>query len=232
MKIPRTVLRVTTLLFLGLAVGCETNPPALFRPLYLPSINVASKMMDDPIFPDKRRKGVNYTVVRHAGKHPPYTQKYAQLAQSDSDYTVRAIAIRALNRSRDASATPIFIQHLSDDQPLVRLEAAKALNRLPDNAAVPLLIQHLQPAYDTGSLDDRGTPIQLEEIQDVRIASAEALSHYKSINVARALIDMLDSRDFGLAWQSHQSLQVITGKDFAYDQAAWLNYLSSHSLGT
>lgn len=216
-----------------LSVGCD-NTPALFRPFALPPISKTSAMMNDPIFPDRRRLGVNETVVRHVGKFPPYTLKYIQLAENDPDFTVRAIAIRALNRSRDANATPLFIRGLSDPQPLVRLECAKALNRVPDSASVPLLIIHLQPNYETGAIDpETGNPKTQDETQDVRIAAAEALRHYKTLNVARALIDVLDSRDFGIAWQARNSLHEITGADLGYDQAAWLNYLTmpGHSLG-
>jgi hypothetical protein len=232
MKVFSSKICLALLIFAGLfGTGCETNTPRIFRRFSLPPLQIAAAKMDDPLFPDKRRQGVNEVVVRSVGRRPPYTTKYIQLAQNDPDYTVRAIAIRALNRSRDASADPVFVRALSDDQPLVRLEAAKALNRLPDPTAVPLLIVHLQPTYDTGNFDDRGTPIQQDEIQDVRIASAEALAHYKALNVARALVDMLDSRDFGIASEAHNSLRMITGQDFAYDQGAWLNYLTNHAPG-
>jgi HEAT repeats len=232
MKILSPKFCLALLIFASLfATGCETNSPRLFRRFSLPALPISAAKMDDPLFPDKRRQGVNEVVVRPVGRRPPYTLKYLQLAQNDTDYTVRAIAIRALNRSRDASADPVFVRALSDDQPLVRLEAAKALNRLPDPTAVPLLIAHLQPTYDTGNFDDTGRPLQQDEIQDVRIASAEALAHYKALNVARALVDMLDSRDFGIASEARTSLRTITGQDFAYDQGAWLNYLTNHSLG-
>jgi HEAT repeat protein len=232
MKVLTSKICLALLVLAGLfGTGCETNKPRIFRHFYLPPLQISAAKMDDPLFPDKRRQGVNEVVVRPAGRRGPYTGKYIQLAQNDADYTVRAIAVRALNRSRDASADPVFIRALSDDQPLVRLEAAKALNRLPDPSAVPLLIVHLQPTYDTGNFDDTGRPIQQDEIQDVRIAAAEALAHYKALNVARALVDMLDSRDFGIASEARTSLRAITGQDFAYDQGAWLNYLTNHSLG-
>lgn len=215
---------IATLPFLG---GCE----GWFKPRQPLHVSIAN--LDDQTFPDRRREGVNQIVDRKFGKRPPYVERYVQMAQNDTDFTVRAIAIRALNRSRYAPATPVFIHGLSDANSLVRLEAAKALNRLPDPAAIPLLIVHLQMSYETGNTDDRGVQIQEDESQDVRIASAEALGHYKTLDVARALVDELDTRDFGVAWEARNSLKAITGKDFAYNQAAWLNYLSSpgHTLG-
>lgn len=216
------------LLVFPLIGGCQSSS-GFFGFLHRTPTHVAVAMMNNPIFPDKRREGINDLVETKIGKRPPYTGDYVRIAKTDQDYTVRSVAIRALNRSRDASATAIFINGLSDPDSLVRLEAAKALNRLPDPAAVPLLIQHLQPSYATGTMDDRGLPVQQDETQDVRIAAAQALGHYKQFAVARALIDVLDTRDFGIAWQARKSLLEITGKDFGYDQTAWLDYLSSSS---
>ena len=63
------------------------------------------------------------------------------------------------------------------------------------------------------------------ENRDVRIAAADALRHYRSLDVARALIAQLSSREFGLAWQSRRSLKNLTGKDLHYDESAWLDYV-------
>jgi len=62
---------------------------------------------------------------------------------------------------------------------------------------------------------------------DVRIAAAEAMKHYRSADAARALIGQLSGREFGLAWQAHNSLVRITGKDLRYDEAAWLTYMTN-----
>ena len=58
-----------------------------------------------------------------------------------------------------------------------------------------------------------GCPWLSAEPRDVRIAAADALKHYRSIDVGRALVDTLDSRDFGVAWQSRRSLIRLTGRD-------------------
>jgi HEAT repeat protein len=167
--------------------------------------------MEDRYFPDERRVGINKLVDRSFGRHEPYTDRYMQVAQFDSDYLVRATAIRALNRSREPKATPVFIKALDDSSPLVRQEAAKALANVPDpNAAAPL----------------RRLVASAQETRDVRVAAADALKHYRSLDVARALVDTLDSRDFGVAWQSRHSLIRLTGRDLRYDEGAWLSYLT------
>lgn len=160
---------------------------------------------------DQRREGVNDLVDRSFGKQAPYTDRYAQLAQFDSDPSVRATAMRALNRSREG-AIDVYIEGLTDDSPLVRLEAAKALSNVPDEKAIQPLLKALNS--------------QTEET-DIRIAVADALRHYRSLEVARSLVNALNDRDFSIAWQSRQSLRFMTGNDKRYDQSAWLQYLTS-----
>lgn len=181
-----------------------TNAPARY-----------AMMMENTSSPDARRIGLTELAERPWGEKPPYTSRYAQIAaKEDNDYLLRAAAIRALNRSREPGHTDLFIAGLSDESEWVRLESAKALNRLPDAEAAPALLAVLSKP---------------EEPKDVRIAAAEAVQHYKKLDVARVLVGLLGDRDFGLAWQARRSLERITGQDFRYDDVAWLNYLTGTS---
>jgi hypothetical protein len=162
--------------------------------------------------PDNRRDGIMGLVARPWGETPVYTKAYAEISgDSSQDSLVRATALRALNRSRVRQYTPLYITQLTDPSPLVRLEACKALNRMPDVNAVPQLMKMIG---------------RIEEDKDVRIAATEALRHYKQLEVARALVKLLNERDFGIAWQARRGLTDITQKNFGYDEAAWLNYLT------
>jgi hypothetical protein len=100
---------------------------------------------------------------------------------------------------------------LSESEWLVRLEAAKALVNLPDPDAVRPL------------LDILGNE---NEQLDVRIAAADALQHYRSLEVGRMLVGALQERSFGIAWQARRSLIAMTRHDLGYDQGQWLNYLT------
>jgi hypothetical protein len=172
------------------------------------------KMMEDAASADNRRKGIVALSRREYGQREPYTRRYRQIAQSDSDALVRATAVRALNASRDKSAVPVFIAALSDKSDLVRLQAAKALSTIPDaTAAEPL---------------SRTLGNQAEQ-RDVRIAAAEALRHYRNAGVTRVLAGTVQGRDFSLAWQSRWSLKLITGRDFGHDERKWLEYLASQA---
>jgi HEAT repeat protein len=182
--------------------------------VFTPDVTLkAAQAMENERLPDERRKGINKLVQSDFGRRDPYTKRYAQIASSDPDFLVRATAIRALNRSRYKPATSIFIEALKDKEAhaVVRLEAAKALANIPDPNAATALVDTVNNAA---------------EDRDVRIAAADALRHYKQIEVARALASKLRGNDFGLAWQSRKSLENLTGRDLRYDQTAWLAYLS------
>jgi hypothetical protein len=170
----------------------------------------AAKKMEDTYFPDERREGIIRLADRPYGRKEPYTTRYQQIAQFDSDWLVRATAIRMLNRSRDASATPIFIKALEDPSPVVRVEAAKALKNMPSPDAVQPLLRLVGD-----NNQDR----------DVRIWAAAALGNYRTQEVARGLTSQLGSREFSIAWESRRSLIAITGTDLRYDREAWIEYL-------
>ncbi|MGC4032458.1 MAG: HEAT repeat domain-containing protein [Tepidisphaeraceae bacterium] len=176
-----------------------------------PSARAAA--LEDSKLPDRRRQGIDLLSDYAFGRQAPYTTRYKQVAQFDADGSVRATAIRALNRSRDGSATGAFIAGLDDGTPAVRLESAKALSNVPDTAAVPGLLKVFRDAQQ---------PI------DVRIAAADALRQYRSLEIARALVNVLADREFSLAWQARQSLRTMTGGDKRYDQSAWLEYLTGN----
>ena len=171
----------------------------------------AVRLMQNDRSADARRRGINALLRWDFAQGGPYVRRYRQIARDDPDPIVRATAIRALNRSRDPDARPIFVAALGDASERVRLEAAKALVNLPDPAAADPLIRLVGNA---------------DEDRDVRIAAAEALNQYRTIEVARALTSRLNERDFSVAWQARRSLRRLTGRDFRFDEAAWLEYIA------
>ncbi len=171
----------------------------------------AARDMENSDSADRRRQGINGLLEYDFTRHEPYTTRYRQIAEFDTEATVRATAIRASNRSRDAKARPLFVRALIDRSEMVRLEGAKALVHLPDPSAVAPLLK---------IADNR------EESRDVRIAAVDALKHYRTPAVARALVAALNERDFSIAWQARRSLRYLTGRDYRYDDGAWLAYFT------
>lgn len=171
----------------------------------------AAKSLFDPNRPDKRRQAIMYLSRRKFGREDPYLKYYAEMARTDPDYTVRAMAIRALNRGRDRRVTSLYMQALEDKSDLVRLEAAKALANIPEPLAAAALMKHLE---------------NQDETTDVRVACADALRNYPTLDAAQVLVRALRDRNFAVSWQARKSLKLMTGRDYRYDQAAWLTYLS------
>ena len=166
-----------------------------------------ARTFNDPAStPDDLRQAMMGLVRYEHGRKPPYTDAYAEAARRSPDALVRATAIRALNISRDARATPLFVEKLEDESDLVRLEAAKALANVPADAAPgPLLEVARSP----------------REVLDVRLAAVDALGRYDNPQLRQALIAMLEADDFSLAWQARQSLVNITGEDHGFNLDAW-----------
>jgi hypothetical protein len=171
----------------------------------------AALQLEDHASADNRRNGLNRLMEFPYTHKPPYTKVYEGMAATDEDATVRAAALRACNRSRDAKATPAFIKGLSDKSEWVRLEAAKGLANLPDPSAVPALTKTVSSA---------------DENRDVRIAATDALKYYRTLEVARILSSLLTDKDFSICWQARRSLVFLTHRDFGYDAAAWLSYFA------
>ena len=204
------ILPLATLAILTLSAGCQQIGRLNDR-LQGRTPGRYARLMEDPNRPDNRRQGITGLVGNDFARRDPYTRRYGQIFQSDPDPLVRATAIRALNVSRDTEASDLYLQALADPDPLVRLEGAKALHNMPNPAAAEGLLKLLNDA---------------EENKDVRIAAAAALKYYPRADVARALVAVLPGRDFGIAWEARRSLKRITGVDYAYDETAWLEYIS------
>ena len=85
---------------------------------------------------------------------------------------------------------------------------------MPDSKALDPLTKIVANAYEN---------------RDVRIAAADALRNYRDMNAYRALIHVLNGKDFGVAWQARKSLVLLSGRDMSYNEAAWLGYLTSSS---
>lgn len=184
-----------------------------------------ARMMEDDRSADQRRTGILRLVTDYSfARTGDYTRRYWQIAQGDPDFLVRVAAVRALNRSRDRSVTPIALRYLEDPNPLLRLEAAKALANIPDERAVGPLLRHMNGTIEVRG--EGGRPEAQSETRDVRVACADALRNYPTRDVAKALVDVLREKQFEVAWQARKSLILMTGHDYHYDQGKWRDYLS------
>jgi HEAT repeat protein len=171
-----------------------------------------ARRMFDPSSADIRREAILKYANYDFGRHGEVLKTYVYLS-NDPDYTVRAAALRAMNRSRVTGQTDLYLEKLKENETLVRLDAADALSNVPDPAAIDALVDHMQNDVS----------------QDVRIACTDALRNFRTMDVARALVERLDDNDFAVAWQARQDLELMTGQDFRYDGELWLGYLANQS---
>lgn len=204
-------LAVTGSAFNALAFPVTFTTEATVRWMTDDRPSKADKMLEDKTSPDNRREGMNKLAEFGFLKNEVFTKRCRQIAVSDTDPIVRATAIRTANRARDIKAIKLFISGLSDPSVFVRLESAKALANIPDVSAIPLLIDTLG---------------NTNENRDVRVAAADALKHYRTLPVGRALSDALNDRSFAISWQSQRSLRYMTDRNFGYDAGAWLAYFT------
>jgi hypothetical protein len=185
-----------------------------------------ARMMEDEQSADLRRTG----ILRLAADYPfaraePYTDRYWQIAQGDPNTMVRVAAIRALDRARDRRVVPLAINYMNEADPLLRLEAAKALANMPDDKATPALLRHMGPTIEVRG--ESGRPEPQSESRDVRVACADALRNFQTKDIARALIDVLQDKQFEVSYQAHKSLILMTGHDYGYDIGKWRDFLST-----
>lgn len=190
---------------------------SLDAPIRFMTGDTYSKMASDLDSNDaNRRRAAILDYAQSIGARDEGIRKaYRVMAQYDNDPLVRAAAVRAINITRDTDpdAGAVIIKALKDGHDAVRLEASKAIANLPQQGVAPQLVS---------ILNDEKQPL------DLRIASADALRHYRSPESARALIRQLgQTSNFALSWQSRRSLFLMTGKDFRYSEAAWLDFVAS-----
>lgn len=199
--------RFAAALLLTLAAGCESE---LFTPEpYRPTPAQAARDVFNPEDPDIRRKAVLVLSGARFGNESPYVQTYRTLL-TDPDPTVRAAALRALGRHGEPTDAPAIAAQLKNPAKNVRWEAAVALQRLHHPPVVPALIQAMNQ-------DDH---------PHVRQVCADALGQYAESRVLQALVGALNDRNFSVAWQASQSLELLTGRDFNLDGGRWLDWLN------
>ncbi len=195
--------------FTGVAGTMEAGLEAVGLFLRTPPKQFAQTLVDETATADARRNAINGLVRRPAGQSDTYVAAYAAIAADTSgeDALVRAVAVRALNRS-EADRSELYISLLTDRDERVRLEAAKALSKVPaDDAVAPLL------AMATDSTEDL----------DVRLAAVYALRHYAQPEVVERLVALLDAQPFAVAFQARTALVRMLGIDRGYDRDAWLS---------
>lgn len=141
----------------------------------------------------------------------------------DADPAVRSAAARGLANHGEPVHVPLLVNALKDRDPGVRLEAARGLQRLHHSSAVDaLLVAMREPVI----MRDGRLAAEGEHNAEVRAEAAYALGQYAQTRVLQGLIAGVDDSDLSVNRSALSSLRTLTGQDFGYSRAAWLEWLN------
>lgn len=200
---------------IGVLSGCQeidVTPGAetFMEALRGPPPALAAEWAIDPYDADKRFRGTLLLANAVFAGQPVYMRLFTDNAK-DADPAVRGAALRAIANHGTPEQAGILVEALKDEDASVRLEAARGLQRLHAPPAVDALMGRLKP--------------DVEDEPRVRAEAAEALGQYPERRVLQALIAALADRQLLVNDAASRSLQTLTGQNFGFAQASWVEWL-------
>ena len=212
-------LRYTTILLIllvGILCGCKTkggksyNIDSSIKSMFGADDDTPTEMAAN-VFntkdPDMRRKGIEHMSNKKWALREPYLKLFAEHTKptTESDPSVRAVAVRTLGRAHATKYLPEIIAALQDESSVVRWDAAVVVTDMPSDDAI-LTLQRI--AVSDKSPDARG-------------AAATALRCYLQDSVYRTLLRCLDDESFNVRKAAHESLVFQTKQDKGFEAEGW-----------
>lgn len=194
-----------------LAGGGDLQQNTILTVFSPPDPAEAARWAADPYDPDKRQRGMLLLANAPWGGESVYLRFYRN-ALDDDDPTVRAVACEALGRHGEVEDAMLLAERLTDESSIVRRSAAWALQRVHNPGAIDALI--------------RAASARLESDPETRAAAAMALGQYADVQVVQVLISGLLDQRLLVNQAALSSLTILTGQDFGFDAAAWLQWTS------
>lgn len=174
--------------------------------------------------PDRRARFLNRLTEPSDPQQRDNVLKLLEHAATRSPYPYeRLSAIRSLGRFKDPRAVEIlqnaYYQAREFDavtNNLIKQQALTSLGETGSPAARDLLLRVARAAAEEkDSFEHRLT-------LDERIAAVRALAHFRDPTVARELLPILrNEKDVALRKRTHQTLQLVTGKNLPDDPEQW-----------
>lgn len=178
---------------------------------------------------DVRRGAIRHIAKTRHADLPIVVDGLTAAARNDPSESVRCAAIRALGKLEDQRAVETTLVLLSDpaEHPTVR------------PAGADLRWEAIQVLHEfvKGGIPDRHERNGAQRIairllltdpsRDVRIEAARLLGLFPTTDAARALIEGLRQRDFGIVYESERSLMRLTGRTRDHDPTRWESWLNS-----
>lgn len=199
------------------AAGCSDGPIPEMR-----SLNPFVRQQweeDEQLIATFHRRASDLAALRAQAPGMPADQQasaateLAQRLNDEKSPVMRAELVRALGEFGVPAARSAVVAAMSDESSQVRLAASKALGRQPTQEGFAALSRAV--AEDSN--------------QDVRIAAARELHHFKEFDAPPALRPALDDNDPALQLAAMQSLQSLTGRtEYGNSVATWREYLEGN----
>jgi len=159
---------------------------------------------------DLRREGVRKLCKGKSAKWPQTAEILDLMAQGDPDSYVREEALKGLASIGDEKYLKETLKKtVNDPSEKVRVRAVEILGHQKGQAVMELLLERLKDDQDG----------------QVRAKAAEALANFRDRRAVRGLLGGLIDEEFKVTYRSRQSLRILTGEDFEYDQQVWQDWL-------
>jgi len=177
--------------------------------------------------PDARRQAVNRLALT---KDVTADWAFAALdtvARTDRNEHVRCAAVRAMKNYYDERPVATLLMILN--QPRYKDQVRPTSESLRWDAIIvlhELRRRMLIPAdREQEALDSLLTALRREKDRNIRLAAADALGWYSDRRALEALVEAMNSRDYGLARGCNQSLVRLTGVDHDCQADRWASWL-------
>lgn len=186
---------------------------------------VASTVLAELLFP-KPGPGPRSDALRHEPlvmlyievltrlADPTAVQTLIKLSMSDAPPSIRDKSLESLRKIAPRAATFAFMQHLGSDNPTEINKAARAILAMKDTVAVLSLIERVVTSHKRTSGGGANSNYQFDGGGGFTFGQAPPKTEIKPSQNADVLAALVE----------------LTGENFEYDRAAWLDWYSRTHL--
>ena len=178
---------------------------------------------------DERRHAVHRIAASRYLTREVVVDGLSVIARTDASPSVRCAAVAALGRSEHAGAAAVLVRVLHQPSTPRMTVTGSGLDVRWDalRAILALLERSLFPADQLTALREPAAELlSRDRSREVRQTAARVLGYLPDRGVLEPLIDGLEQRDFGVAYESERSLMRLTGHTFDYDPIRWGEWLA------
>ncbi|MCP4250982.1 MAG: HEAT repeat domain-containing protein [bacterium] len=178
---------------------------------------------------DERRHAVHRIASSRYLNREVVVDGLSVIARTDTSLSVRCAAVAALGKSEHAGAAAVLVRVLHQPFTPQRTVSGSGIDVRWDalRAILTLLERGVFPGDELDALREPAVDLLgKDRSREVRQTAARVLGYLPDRQVLEPLIDGLEQRDFGVAYESERSLMRLTGHTFDYDPVRWREWLA------